>query len=117
MEADGTVIAAQPQSPLDPETDYQLLLAAAIADPSGNTLAADVTANYRTAGFEILEPVDGARLVEGQPVTLRSGSPVGADLGIDRVRYFFGGAAEGETDSPGYSCDRGSVRILHSHMT
>ena len=71
----GPTLTLVPETPLQPGTDYRLLIGADAVDTDGNTLAGDVTVAFRTLevglGVERVLPADGA-----------AGVPLAGPIGI-----------------------------------
>ncbi len=81
---DRATVTITPLSPLLAETGYQWVVAATVADLSGNTLGVATTNAFETSAFQLASPRPNQPVVEGQTLVLDAGS---STLIFAKIRY------------------------------
>jgi hypothetical protein len=96
------VLTVTPESPLEVNVGYRLVLATGIADLAGNTLGEEVVSRFQTGDFRFARPVDGTQVVETQVIRLEA---VAEDLEFAAVRFLALEAEIGRADSEPFTLD------------
>jgi hypothetical protein len=69
-----SVLTVKPESPLELNTTYRLVVGTAVADLAGNTLIEEAVSRFQTGGFRFTRPGDGTTAVETQLILLEAAS-------------------------------------------
>jgi len=91
LNAAGIVATLSPASvPLAAGSRYRFVATTALTDLAGNPLAAEASVSITTATFGITAPLEGTKVVEGQPVTVSIVESFGFTSEVN-VRFFVAG--------------------------
>ncbi|HSH14854.1 MAG TPA: Ig-like domain-containing protein, partial [Verrucomicrobiae bacterium] len=102
LQPDLVTLVAVPTAALEIDTSYRLTVTTALADASGNPLAAESVTTFQTGDFRLTSPVQGQQVVEGEIVTLAAES---STLTFAKVRFLAGGIELIVDDAAPFSTD------------